>query len=126
MDDSLFRALADPTRRKILELLTEKDRTAGEIAEQFPIAFASVSHHLGVLKAADLVASEREGQFIRYRLNTTVFQEVVRYFMTRHGGDHKTKPAATHGLLLLRSCRRRGVDCLDLGLPAAPAHDRDA
>ncbi|PYO89200.1 MAG: transcriptional regulator [Gemmatimonadetes bacterium] len=87
MDDSLFRALADPTRRKILELLTEKDRTAGEIAEQFPIAFASVSHHLGVLKAADLVATEREGQFIRYRLNTTVFQEVVRYFMTRFGGE---------------------------------------
>src|SRR3989442_309834 len=83
MNDSLFRALADPTRRKILELLTEKDRTAGEIAEQFPIAFASVSHHLGVLKAADLVATEREGQFIRYRLNTTVFQEVVRDFITR-------------------------------------------
>ena len=46
---------------------------------------ASVSHHLGVLKAADLVATEREGQFIRYRLNTTVFQEVVRYFMIRFG-----------------------------------------
>ena len=83
MQDSMFRALADPTRRRILELLNEKDRTAGEIAEEFPMAFASVSHHLAVLKAADLVASEREGQFIRYRLNTTVFQEVVRYFMTR-------------------------------------------
>ena len=83
MQDSMFRALADPTRRRILELLNEKDRTAGEIADEFPIAFASVSHHLAVLKAADLVASEREGQFIRYRLNTTVFQEVVRYFMTR-------------------------------------------
>ena len=87
MDDSLFRALADPTRRKILELLTEKTLTAGQIAEHFPIAFASVSHHLGVLKAAELVATEREGQFIRYRLNTTVFQEVMRYFMTRFGGQ---------------------------------------
>jgi DNA-binding transcriptional ArsR family regulator len=67
--------------------VARKDRTAGEIAEQFPIAFASVSHHLGVLKAADLVATEREGQFIRYRLNTTVFQEVMRYFMTRFGGE---------------------------------------
>ena len=85
MKDSAFRALADPTRRRILELLTEKDRTAGEIAEEFPMAFASISHHLGVLKAADLVAAEREGQFIRYRLNTTVFQEVIRYFMTRFG-----------------------------------------
>ena len=87
MEDTLFRALADPTRRRILELLSQRSLTAGEIAEQFPIAFASVSHHLGVLKGADLVAAEREGQFIRYRLNTTVFQEVVRYFMSRFGGE---------------------------------------
>jgi len=88
MHDSLFRALADPTRRRILELLAEGDRTAGDIAEQFPIAFASVSHHLGVLKAAGLVATEREGQFIRYRLNTTVFQEVVHYFMKSFSGGN--------------------------------------
>ena len=88
MHDSLFRALADPTRRRILELLAEGDRTAGEIAEQFPIAFASVSHHLGVLKAAGLVAAEREGQFIRYRLNTTVFQEIVRYLMKSFSGGN--------------------------------------
>jgi len=88
MHDSLFRALADPTRRRILELLAEGDRTAGDIAEQFPIAFASVSHHLGVLKAAGLVATERQGQFIRYRLNTTVFQEVVRYFMQSFSGGN--------------------------------------
>ena len=80
--DSVFKALADPTRRQILELLAQGDLTAGEIAERFPVAFASVSHHLGVLKDADLVASEREGQFIRYRLNTTVYQDVVRYLMT--------------------------------------------
>ena len=91
MRDSLFRALADPTRRKILELLAKQDHTAGEIAERFPIAFASVSHHLSILKAAGLVAAEREGQFIRYRLNTTVFQELMRYFMNRFadgGGPH--------------------------------------
>jgi DNA-binding transcriptional ArsR family regulator len=88
MHDSLFRALANPTRRRILELLTENDRTAGELAEQFPVAFASVSHHLGVLKAAGLVATEREGQFIRYRLNTTVFQEVVRYFIQHFSGGN--------------------------------------
>ena len=79
--DSVFRALADPTRRQILELLAQGDLTAGEIAQRFPIAFASVSHHLGVLKDAGLVAAEREGQFIRYRLNTTVYQDVVRYLM---------------------------------------------
>ena len=76
-----FRALADPTRRRILELLARKDLTAGEIAEEFPIAFASVSRHLALLKEAGLVEAEREGQFIRYRLNTTVYQEVVRYLM---------------------------------------------
>jgi ArsR family transcriptional regulator len=79
--DGVFKALADPTRRQILELLADGDLTAGEIAERFPVAFASVSHHLGVLREAGLVASEREGQHIRYRLNTTVYQEVVRYLM---------------------------------------------
>jgi DNA-binding transcriptional ArsR family regulator len=77
--DGVFRALADPTRREILELLARKDLTAGEIAERFPIAFPSVSRHLGILKDAGLVAAEREGQHIRYRLNTTVYQELVRY-----------------------------------------------
>ena len=83
-----FRALADPTRRRILELLARRDLTAGEIAEEFPIAFASVSRHLGLLKEAGLVDAEREGQFIRYRLNTTVYQEVIRYLMKvlRRGG----------------------------------------
>jgi len=86
MRDALFRALANPTRRRILELLAERDHTAGEIAGHFPIAFASVSHHLGVLKGAGLVATEREGQRIRYRLNTTVFQDVVRYLMAKFAG----------------------------------------
>ncbi len=87
--DSAFRALADPTRRRILELLAEGDRTAGEIAQEFPVAFASVSHHLAVLKSAKLVASEREGQHIRYRLNTTVHQEIARYLMNMFsGGRH--------------------------------------
>lgn len=79
--DGVFKALADPTRREILELLARGDMTAGQIAERFPVAFASVSHHLGVLRDAGLVASEREGQHIRYRLNTTVYQEAVRYLM---------------------------------------------
>ncbi len=86
MRDGVFRALADPTRRRILELLATRDRTAGEIADEFPIAFASVSHHLGVLKNAGLVAAEREGQHVRYRLNTTVFQETVKYLMNVFAG----------------------------------------
>jgi ArsR family transcriptional regulator, arsenate/arsenite/antimonite-responsive transcriptional repressor len=83
--DGIFRALADPTRREILELLAKRDLTAGEIADRFPIAFPSVSRHLGILRDAGLVAAEREGQRIRYRLNTTVYQEVVRYLMRVFG-----------------------------------------
>ncbi|HWP37121.1 MAG TPA: autorepressor SdpR family transcription factor [Gemmatimonadales bacterium] len=79
MSDSAFRALADPTRRRILELLGAGDLTAGQIAGEFSIAFASVSHHLRVLRDADLVEARREGQNIRYRLNTSVFQDVTRY-----------------------------------------------
>ena len=84
--DSVFRALSDPTRRRILEILAEHDLTAGDIASRFPIAFASVSHHLGILKGAGLVATDREGQHIRYRINTTVYQELVAYFMKLFAG----------------------------------------
>jgi ArsR family transcriptional regulator len=79
--DKTFKALADPTRRQILALLRDRDWMAGEIASEFPMAWASVSHHLSVLKEAGLVLAIREGQFIRYSLNTTVFQEVVQQLM---------------------------------------------
>ena len=79
--DKTFRALADPTRRRILELLRDRDLAAGDIAAEFPIAWASVSHHLQVLKDAGLVLARREGQFIRYSLNTTVFHEVVQHLL---------------------------------------------
>jgi len=79
--DKTYKALADPTRREILALLRDGDRTAGEIAERFPIAWASVSHHLAALKEAGLVLATREGQHIRYSLNTTVFQELVQHLI---------------------------------------------
>jgi len=73
----VFRALADPTRRQILAILMAGSRSAGEIAGQFPISMASLSHHYGVLKSADLIRSERRGQSIVYSLNTTVFEDVA-------------------------------------------------
>jgi ArsR family transcriptional regulator len=79
--DRSFRALADPTRRRILELLRDGDLAAGDIAAEFPMAWASVSHHLQVLKEAGLVLARRDGQFIRYSLNTTVLQEVLQHLM---------------------------------------------
>lgn len=79
MNDA-FKALSDPTRRKILELLSEKDRNAGEIAEYFQISKPSISHHLNILKNAGLVVDERQGQNIVYSLNTTVFQDILKWF----------------------------------------------
>lgn len=79
MNDA-FKALADPTRRKILELLSEEDKNAGEIAEYFNISKPSISHHLNILKNAGLVTDERQGQNIVYSLNTTVFQDIVKWF----------------------------------------------
>ncbi len=75
-----FRALADPTRREILRMLGQQDLTAGEIADRFDMTRPSVSHHLNILKSAGLIDDEREGQFIRYSLNTTVLEQVIQWF----------------------------------------------
>lgn len=75
-----FKALSDPTRRRILELLSDRDMTAGEIAECFDISKPSVSHHLSTLKSAGLILDERKGQNIIYSLNMTVFQDLVKWF----------------------------------------------
>ena len=79
--NDVFRALSDPTRREILELLRSGPRTSGEIAEKFSTSWATVSRHLSVLKDADLILAERNGQHIIYELNTTVFQEVVEHMI---------------------------------------------
>jgi len=79
--DQTFKALADPTRRTILSLLRDGDLPAGEIAAHFPVAWASVSHHLSVLKEAGLVLATRDGQFIRYSLNTTVVQDALQHLL---------------------------------------------
>jgi len=80
--NSIFKALNDPTRREILELLKEKDLTAGEIADRFNISKPSISHHLDLLRQAGLVVSEKEGQFIYYSLNTTVMDEMIKWIMS--------------------------------------------
>jgi len=72
-----LQALSDPTRRKILELLKKKDLAAGEIAKNFAITLPSLSHHLNVLKQADLVTGRRQGQEIIYSLNLSVFEEIA-------------------------------------------------
>jgi ArsR family transcriptional regulator len=76
-----IQALADPTRRAILQMLNGADLSAGEIAARFHISAPSVSHHLSVLKNAGLVLAQRNGQNIIYRLNTTVVQEVLQQLL---------------------------------------------
>lgn len=77
----LFKALNDATRREILTLLKEGDKTAGEIADHFNISKPSISHHLDLLKQAGLVEAEKQGQFIVYSLNTTVVDEIAQWFI---------------------------------------------
>tara|TARA_R110001583_G_scaffold125143_1_gene276649 strand:- start:772 stop:1026 length:255 start_codon:yes stop_codon:yes gene_type:complete len=78
----LFKALNDETRRQILELLKEKDLTAGEIADAFNISKPSISHHLDILKRANLVTSIKKGQFVEYTLNTTILEDVLKWIIT--------------------------------------------
>jgi ArsR family transcriptional regulator len=86
---SLFKALADPTRREILRELKKGSATAGELAQKFPITRASLSHHFGILKAAGLLRDQRRGQHIVYSLNTSVMEEVAALVLDLLG-----KPAA--------------------------------
>jgi ArsR family transcriptional regulator len=79
--NALFKALNDQTRRDILELLKEKDMTAGDIADKFSISKPSISHHLDLLRQAELVVSVKEGQFIYYSINTTVMDEILKWII---------------------------------------------
>lgn len=86
--NQLFHALSDPTRRKILDMLRKGDLTAGEIADAFNISKPSISHHLDILKRANLVAAVKEGQYITYSLNTTELDEIIKW-MYQLGGKSK-------------------------------------
>jgi DNA-binding transcriptional ArsR family regulator len=79
--NAVFRALADPTRREILRLLRAGPRSSGDIASHFDTRWATVSRHLGVLRDAGLIRADRDGQFVNYELNTTVFQDVIDHLM---------------------------------------------
>ena len=76
-----FKALSDKTRREILKLLNDKDMSAGEIAEHFDMSKPSISKHLDILREAELISSEKKGQFVIYSINTSVIQEVLGNFL---------------------------------------------
>src|SRR4029453_7869767 len=79
--NAVFRALADETRREILDFLRAGPRTSGEIADQFRSSWPTISRHLAVRRAGGLVVSERKGQLIYYELNTSVFQDLVQHLV---------------------------------------------
>ena len=83
-----MKALSDPIRREILELLKSGKLSAGEIADKFPVSGAAISKHLSVLKDADLIRDTREGKFIYYELNTSVLEEVMLWLATLKGERH--------------------------------------
>lgn len=85
--DTIYKALADPTRRRILDILKKGSRNAGEIGAEFQMTGASVSHHLSLLKAAGLVASEKKGQQVIYTLDTTVLQDLMIWIGDLKGGN---------------------------------------
>jgi len=85
----VFHALSDPTRREILRILREGDRSAGELAERFPLAKSTLSGHFNVLKAADLVVTERRGSTIVYSVNVSAFEEAVSAVLELLGTPRK-------------------------------------
>ena len=80
-----LKALADPTRREILNLLKKGKLSAGEITEHFDITGAAISRHLSVLKEADLIEDTREGKYIFYQLNTSVLEEIMLWITDLKG-----------------------------------------
>jgi len=80
--DKLFKALNDATRRSILERLREKDMSAGDIADCFTVSKPTISHHLDLLKQANLILAEKRGQFVIYSLNTSVLEECFAWLIT--------------------------------------------
>lgn len=86
-----MKALADPIRREILNLLKKGKLSAGEITDHFPVTAASISRHLSVLKEADLIRDKREGKFIIYELNASVLEEILLWISELKGENHAEK-----------------------------------
>jgi DNA-binding transcriptional ArsR family regulator len=99
-NNKIFKALADPTRRRVLELLREGARTAGELADRFPVSKPTMSAHFSVLQEAGLIEAEKEGRVIYYRLKTSVLEEALLGFAERFGLGAASEAGA-------RSKRRR-------------------
>ena len=89
--NEVFRALSDPTRREILQLLKRGDASAGELAERFPLAKSTLSGHFSVLRNAGLIVAERRGTTIRYSLNLSAFEEAMTAVLALLGTGRRGK-----------------------------------
>lgn len=89
MTSNVYKALADPTRRKVLQLLRERDMSAGELAEQFDSSWPTLSRHFAVLREADLIQGEKQGASIIYSLNISVLEEALLGMMEMFRIDRK-------------------------------------
>lgn len=88
-----LKALADPIRREILDMLKDGQMSAGEISDRFPVTSASISRHLSVLKDADLIRDKRDGKFIYYELNASVLEEIMLWISNLKGDSSNEKNA---------------------------------
>jgi len=96
--DTVFRALSDPTRRRVLQLLRKRPMTAGELADEFDLSRPTMSGHFAVLRAADLIAAERHGTTITYSLRLSVLQDALLEFVEAFGvGEVKVNLGARLG-----------------------------
>ncbi len=93
MSDSAFKALADPTRRKILRLLNGGEISAGDLSKHFDITAPSMSHHFNALKQAELIVARKAGQQVFYSLNTTVFQDLLGVLLELFATPSETEPS---------------------------------
>ena len=85
--NNTLKAISDPVRREILNILKEGKMAAGDIVDHFDITGAAISRHLSILKDAELIRDRREGKYIYYELNTTVFEDVLTWISGFKGGD---------------------------------------
>ena len=90
----VFKALSDPTRRRVLQLLRERPMSAGELADQFPVSKPTMSAHFTVLQDADLIEAEKSGRTILYRLKMSVLEEALLEFAQTLGWDMETRASA--------------------------------
>lgn len=84
-----FKAISDPTRREILDILKDGAKTAGEIGSYFEATGATISHHLSILKQAGLISDEKKGKYIYYELNMSVFEEILSWITALTGGNER-------------------------------------